>query len=427
MTLRACAWFIAASLTFGALAPSVLAAPTGARPTPKPSPTPGISQQELDEIERALQPEPGATAPTQPLVLPPSGPLPNFGLGSPAQGSMNPDIAFIFDAAVAAFSDAQPLQTGAHDPNRSGFNFQQLEMSLGAPVDPYFRFDSNVVFGQFGVEIEEAYATTSDLPLSLQARAGQFLTRFGRINGTHPHSWEFSDQPFIIGKFMGPEGNRGVGTELSWLAPLPWYAEVVGSLTDAQGGATARSFYANEPLTVLSPLDLQATAALKQFFPFGSDWSLAWGLSGAAGPNPTGRLNRSSVWGTDLYLKFRPLSGGSATIVSLTTEALARSRQIPGSSLFDVGGYSSLFWRFAPQWGTALRYEYGSGLANDYLDADWTGDRQRVSANLTYWPTEFSRLRLQGNVDRPSWRSAPIYGAFLTFEVLTGAHGAHKF
>ena len=55
-------------------------------------------------------------------------------------------------------------------------------------VDPYFRFDSNLVFSQFGVEIEEAYATTLDLPANLQVRAGQFLTRFGRINATHPHA-----------------------------------------------------------------------------------------------------------------------------------------------------------------------------------------------------------------------------------------------
>jgi hypothetical protein len=339
---------------------------------------------------------------------------------------MNPDISFILDFAGAVFSDT-PMQTGAHDPSRTGFNLQQLEMSLGSAVDPFLRFDGNIVFGQFGLEIEEAYGTTTALPYDLQMRAGQFMTRFGRLNSMHPHSWEYADQPFILGKFMGAESNRGLGTELSWLTPLPWYTEVIGSVTDAQGGATARSFYGNQSLSVLSPLDLQATGAIKQFFPLSQDWSLAWGLSGAAGPNPTGRSNRSSILGTDLYLKYRPLAGGSFTIVSLTTEALVRNRQVPGGNLMDYGGYSSLFWRFAQQWGTALRYEYGSGVPGDYLDPDWVGERQRVSANVTFWPTEFSRIRLQGSMDRPAWRPQPIYATFLTFEVLTGAHGAHKF
>lgn len=406
---------------------SVEAAPAASpEPSPSPAESPAVTPEELDEIERSLAPDgdasPGPGLPTFPAPSAAQG----FGIGRSFQ-TMNPDISFILDFAGAIFSDGEPLQTGAHDPARTGFNLQQLEMSLGSAVDPFLRFDGNIVFGQFGLEIEEAYGTTTALPYDLQMRAGQFMTRFGRLNAMHPHSWEYADQPFILGKFMGAESNRGLGTELSWLTPLPWYTEVIGSVTDAQGGATARSFYGSQPLSVLSPLDLQATGAIKQFFPLSEDWSLAWGLSGAAGPNPTGRSNLSNILGTDLYLKYRPLSGGSFTIVSLTTEGLVRNRQVPGGNLMDYGGYSSLFWRFAQQWGTAVRYEYGSGMPGDYLDPDWTGDRQRFSANVTFWPTEFSRIRLQGSVDRPSWRPEPIYASFLTFEVLTGAHGAHKF
>lgn len=336
-------------------------------------------------------------------------------------------MSFILDAATAAFSEPRPLQAGAHDPNKNGFNLQQVELSVSSAVDPFFGYNSNIVFSQFGVEVEEAYGTTTALPFNLQARAGQFLTRFGRLNPTHPHAWEFIDQPFIVGKFLGGEGNRGLGGEVSWLSPLPWYAEVVGSVTEAQGEATARSFFGAQDLGVRSPLDLQATTSLQQFFPLSRDWALNWGLSAATGPNPTGRANRSDVFGTDLYLKYRPLEEGSSMIVSSTTELLARRRQIPGDVLFDFGGYSSLFWRFANQWGTAARYDYGSGLATDPLDPEWIGDRHRVTADLTYWPTEFSRLRLQGSGDFPTWRPQPIYAAMLSVEFVTGAHGAHKF
>ena len=406
-------WLLAPLIAFAA-APAE-AAPSLA-PSPSPSPSPAVSQEELEEIERALTPEAG------PEALPSVPP----GLARVGAQSMNPDISVILDAAAAAFSGT-PLQTGGHDPNKTGFTLQQVELSMGSAVDPFFRFDSNIVFSQFGVEVEEAYATTTALPHDLQARAGQFLTRFGRLNPTHPHSWEFVDQPFMIGKVMGGEGNRGLGAELSWLTPLPWYGELVGSVTDAAGGATARSFFGNQPMAVLSPLDLQATGALKQFFPLGRDWSLAWGLSAASGPNPTGAANRTDLFGTDLYLKYRPLIGGSFTTVSWTTEAIARRRQVPDRLLVDYGGYSSLFWRFDQQWGTALRYEVGSGVADDPLDPDWTGTRQRVSANLTFWPTEFSRLRWQVAMDRPNWRPEPIYATFLTLETVIGAHGAHAF
>ena len=113
--------------------------------------------------------------------------------------SLNPDLSFIADVALSYFSDDDPLMAGGHDPKETGFTLQQLELAVGAAVDPYFRFDANIVFSQFGVEIEEVYATTLGLPWNLQARVGQFLTRFGRINNSHPHSWDFVDQTLVIG------------------------------------------------------------------------------------------------------------------------------------------------------------------------------------------------------------------------------------
>ena len=155
-----------------------------------------------------------------------------------AQQSMNPDISVILDVAGAGFV-GEPVQLGAHDPNTNGFNLQQLEMSIGKTVDPYFRFDGNIVFAQFGVEIEEAYATTLGLPGATQVRAGQFLTRYGRLNNTHPHTWDFVDQPLPNGRIFGGEGSRGLGVEGSILVPLPWYVEVLVSETMANGAATA--------------------------------------------------------------------------------------------------------------------------------------------------------------------------------------------
>lgn len=366
------------------------------------------ASDEERELWQALQEEAPAPSPTR-----------------KGQG-MNPDISVILDVAAAAFSDT-PDQRGGHDPRKNGFNLQQLELSIGSAVDPYWRFDSNLVFSLHGVEIEEAYATSTALPANLQIRAGQFLTRFGRMNTMHPHSWEFADQPLVLGKFFGGEGNRGLGSELSWLSPLPWYLEIVGSASEARGSATARSFLGSHDATVESLGDLQLTAAVKQFFPFGSDWSLAWGLSGAFGPNGSYRPNRSEIYGTDLYLKYRPLRDGDPTVVSFTTEAMARRRQVPGGLLKDEGLYSTLFWRFDRRWGTGIRYEAVTGVADDALDPAWAGLRQRTSANVTFWPTEFSRIRLQASADRPSWKPEPVYGVFLAFETVIGAHGAHAF
>jgi hypothetical protein len=340
---------------------------------------------------------------------------------------MNPDISVIFDGAAAAFSDPMPRQAGGHDPHYTGFNLQQLELSVNSAVDPFFHFNSNLVFGPDGFELEEAYGTTTALPYNLQARVGQFLTRFGRINATHPHGWDFVDQPFIASKFLGGDGNRGLGAEVSWLTPLPWYGELVGSVTEARGESTARSFMADaDPFYERTPADLEAVAAFQQFFPLSRDWALNWGLSAASGPNPAGR---AELVGTDLYVKYRPLQEGAPTVVGWTTELMARHRSdaTAAGGLVDYGGYSALTWKFAQQWGTGARYEYGSGVPGDPLDPDWVSARHRGSLDLTFWPTEFSRWRAQASVDVSTWRPQPAYAAFLSYEFVTGAHGAHKF
>jgi hypothetical protein len=409
-------------------------------PAQPPQPPPPASAADVNEIERALGADAKAATP------PPPASAPDTTTTTATGGlNLNPDISAVLDVAGAWFSKKVTRENGEHDPRARGFTLQQLELSFNKTVDPYFRLDTNVVLTEEGAEVEEAYATTLTLPFNLQARAGRFLTRFGRINPTHPHTWDFLDQPFFWTRVFGGDGNRGDGAELSWLAPLPWYVELLASSTGAAGGTTARSFYGDLDQGVASPLDLEYVFALKQFFALHEDLSLMFGLSAAIGPNPTGPDNETQIFGADLYLKYRPTSSASSTIVALTAEAMYRRREVSlkGATddaptvddvLHDQGGYASLLWRFAQRWTIAGRYEYGSpvwnrdgNVQNDYIDPLWEGSRHRASTALTFFPTEFSRLRLQGSADATSAPGTQIWAVMLGLEVVIGAHGAHKF
>ena len=88
--------------------------------------------------------------------------------------------------------------------------------------------------------------------------------------------------------------------------------------------------------------------------------------------------------------------------------------------------------RFVRRYALGARYEIGTpsydehgDVAEDPLDPEWTSARTRVSAQATFLPSEFSRLRLQGS--RDSGFSKPIWAAFLAAEFAIGAHGAHRF
>lgn len=406
-------------------APAAIGAPQDAGSLPAPGPA--MTPDESAALAKALQQDAGASPgrPSPAAASPAASaapPIATFGGGAGA----SLDMAFILDVAGAYYSEA-PLNTGGHDPTRTGFTFQGLELAVQANVDPYLRFVATIVMSPFGLEIEEAYGQTLSLPWGFQVRAGQMLTRFGRINATHPHSWSFVDQTLVVGKFLGSEGSRGLGVELSWLAPLPWYLEVVGAATDAAGECCARSFLGGRDLGIHGMGDFLYTVAIKQFFPFGREWSLMWGVSGQFGPNATGNGNRTEIYATDLYLRYKPLGSPERTHLSLTVEGMYRARQVPGDSLRDWGGYAQVAWQFLKRWETGARYEFVSGIGIDPLDPEWTRARHRASAQMTFFPSHFSRIRLQGTCDIPRWRPDPIWGAILNLEMAVGAHGAHSF
>lgn len=388
---------------------TAVAAPADASPA-------ALSDAELQALSDAAAAD-ASSAPTAPAAPQPAV----------SAAASNPALSLVLDTALAGYSEAKPLLTGGHDPKRNGFNLQQLELHAESSVDPYLTLQANIVFAQFGVEVEEMYAETSALPGGLQLKAGQFLTAFGRINPTHLHSWSFADQPLMIGKFFGSEGSRGLGAQFGWLLPLPWYVEIKASATDAVGACCARSLLGGNDLPVRGPGDVAYTTNLKTFVPFDDDWSLTLSASGQAGPNASGNGNRSEIVGGDLYLRYRPVADPERRHLSLQVEHAVRARQVPGRALVDHAGYAHLVGAFGLRWEAGLRTEWTTGVAQDPLDPDWTGNRQRHAAQLTFYPSHFSRVRLQATLDRPGWRVEPIWGAVVALEALIGAHGSHGF
>ena len=341
--------------------------------------------------------------------------------------SMNPDISFILDVAMAWFSDAKPLQLGAHDPNQIGFTFQQLEAHIESRVDPYFDFQANLVFSLFGVELEEAYAQTLALSGGFKIKVGQFLLPFGRINPTHPHTWAFLDQALIIGKFMGGEGGRGLGLEVSWLAPLPWYLNLILATTLPAGECCSRSFIGEHKEPVNGMEDFLYLGRAEQFWELNDNWSLLLGLSYLFGENKTGLNNHSALTSADLLLRYRPLHSTDQQSLSVQAEWTHRTRQLPERVLKDHGGYVHTILQCNPHWSMGARLEWVDGVQQDPQDPTWSKPRIRSEAQITWHPSHFSRLRFQIGRDHPTWRNDPIWSAIVGVEVLVGAHSAHTY
>lgn len=361
------------------------------------------------------------------------------------------DISFVIltdlGASTAKEVDFQSLQYGGHDPKRRGFTAGNSELSLGGVIDPHFRGDANIVYfispeGESEVELEEAYLTTLSMPWDLQARVGQFFNRFGRSNALHPHQWDFADQPVTLSRFFGPDGLRGPGAELSSLLPLPFFAEASFGVQNANG-ETAVSFLGEAGETVAgrtllsadvdSPADLLYLARLRTAFDLSEELTLVPGASALFGPNASGTDTRTTVHGADVYLKWKPLDAQQGfPFVSLQSEWIRRvyeagadaGASLPEETLREWGQYTQALWGFRRGWVAGARYENAQGGdASDVL----RDDRKRLSANLTFYPSEFSKIRLQYNYDRSQFLDDPAHSVIVQFEILFGAHAAHKF
>lgn len=396
----------------------------------------------------ALPPTEMLTAPATPPTWTPTQPIPIVRSG---QDYMNLSFKLLGTAGWSTSSDAmEALQLGHHDPHGRGFTIQAAELALDGAVDPYFRGFANINLsldpdGDTHVGLGEAYLLTTALPANLQVRAGQFLAEFGRQNTQHAYQWDFVDQPLVLNRLLGPHSLRNPGARLSWLVPTPFYTELMlgvfngqgnsafsyrASSTDALHGRSSR----DRELQGLA--DLLYVPRLSSSFDLTDCQTLVVGTSAAFGPNNSGEEARSHVYGLDWYWKWKPTTAEHGfPFLAWQTEGLFRRYEagadpvagLPSETLDDWGFYSQVLWGFTRRWVAGLRGEWVDGDAGAYDARDrFRGERTRVAPNLTFYPTSFSKLRLQYNLDDGE-HFGTEHSVWFQFEFLLGTHGAHKF
>ena len=369
---------------------------------------------------------------------------------------MNISFDSVFALAASSERHLDRIEVGDHDPQQRGFNARNAEIALDGAVDPYFQGFANIVLkldnnNETEIELEEAFLQTSSLPYGLQVKAGQFFDPFGRINPTHPHTWEFADSPLVNGRLLGPDGLRGVGAQVSWTLPTPWYSQLLFAVQNGRGG-TAYSFRnpgedglffgrwtIDRDASALH--DMLYVPRFETSFNPSDTQTVLLGASGAFGMNDTGSDNHTQIYGADFLYKWKSSHAeGGFPFVKWQTEALYRRFEagrgfddsFPVEETFrDWGFYSQVLWGFKKGWVAGVRGDYLHMQESAFTDDETRQSRSRISADLTWYPTEFSKIRLQYNHDfleeNAFLASREADSIFLQFEFILGAHGAHKF
>lgn len=290
----------------------------------------------------------------------------------------------------------------------SGLRVQEVELQLTSFVDSYLKADLILaVPGGEGAELEEGFVTTQGLPYGLTLKVGRFYADVGRHNRLHTHQFPFVDAPLVSEQLLGGHGLSEDGLSLSWLVPLPWYAEVSTQVLDGD----------NELFASPDDEDLLYLVGGRSFWDLGEAATIELGASGAAGTNAHGE--GSSLAGIDLTLKWRPPRQSRDRGLVWQSEYLLARRKHDDETHERGGFYSHLQYQLSRSWWIQGRWDV-VGLPRGEERRDW-----RVSSLLAYTASEFSSLRLQ--YSRAHLDGDADHQVYLQLNFTIGSHPAHRY
>ncbi|MFQ5864762.1 MAG: hypothetical protein ACE5IW_05980 [bacterium] len=338
--------------------------------------------------------------------------------------NMNPNISVI--GTILGSGTSLDLEERNVD-----LSFEEGEFSFQAVVDPYAKADFFIAFGKHNEsslvpdavaeeeegfslepEIEEAFITILSLPFSTQLKAGKFRSRFGKINETHPHAYNFVNIPLMYANFFGLEGLNDEGASLSWLVPnRAFFQELTIQVTSGPQENQSFSRAENNRLLYL--------AHLRNLFDLDDNTTLELGITGLTGPNNSDG-NSTHIFAADLTLKWKPLQFNRYKSFEFMNEFLVSKRNGIENDVTSFGLYSFIRYQLSKRWFIGALYDYSEfpGFSNFH--------HQAVSGILQFFTTEFQKFEIQYR-----YNEGNFFANFSDFKVravfVIGAHGAHQY
>src|SRR5262245_3413939 len=230
-------------------------------------------------------------------------------------------------------------------------NFDEAEVSLIAVVDPYWTLVSNIVFAPAGVDPEEVWARSTNIP-SIQLKLGKLRGTFGKHGLLHTHAFPFIQPPIVMPNTIGEEGFKDAGVEAAWLTPLPWFAELTGGVYQAVDSSQ------DQPLDFGSTRhdNLPYLGHFKNQLDLNDATTAEVGVSALQGRGADGSPH--GAYGADLTFRNVPPKRASSRGWILQGEYIQKGASAGGTYRREQDGwYGSLQYRLSQIWWVGVRGE----------------------------------------------------------------------
>ena len=317
--------------------------------------------------------------------------------------SLNPEISVNADVYA---------QIAGDDPDADNFIPREFEISIISALDPYSRAgiylsqetpgaEIEPFAGEEGEEgeeegggfgVEEGYVEWVGLPGGFGVKFGRFYQRFGTLNRWHAHALPFQSRSLPHLAFIGEAALGQTGVSVSWLAPF--------------GGGGSGTYEATVEVTRNSNESLFGESTgpsilghVNAFWTLGraTDFDLALSWIGGDFMNETESFTRN-LFTAEVALNWSPPERSRGTGVSVRGGYLLLSglnapevAPPPGTEAPDD---ASGFWSMAEvklsnAWLMGARFDQVQNPADPDV-SQWL-----VSPTLTWWQSEFVRLRAE--------------------------------
>jgi hypothetical protein len=386
-----------------------------------------------------------------PQVIGEMGPTP---APQPANPSLIPNISAIADVVADLSADGSTLESGRR------FDIREVELALGANVDPFFRGDFILgLSDEEGIAIEEAYVTTTALPWQLQVKGGRFHLPFGKQNTTHRAELHTIEYPHVVQRFLGAEGGKGTGAWLSKIfAPFGFYQELQLTAIESFPEGHEEEEAPFEAVATESPNEnlsgLGFTGRLRNYWDVSEASNVELSFSAGTGrrtepfgcvdvtdeivpcPGPDGETGvnaRQSIFGADVTFRWRPLQQGlyksfilQAEVMRQQSETPALPAGVPPSAIY-LGPTEDLAGAYVfARWQLTRRVFLGGRY--DWIEAESGADRDFAAASgyLQIFPSEFSKIMLGFEHLRPEGGDN-VNRLLVQTTIAIGPHRPHPF
>lgn len=235
-----------------------------------------------------------------------------------------------------------------------------------------------------GFEIEEGYLYWVGLPGALGLKVGKFRQEIGLYNRWHTHALQEIDRPLAAVTFLGHDGL--IQTGLSLTSPALTIGPATQSLFLEATQATNEALFEHGS-------DLSFLGRFQSFWDVSPNAYVQFGATGVTGRNGDAALE-TRLLALDFTFHWAPRSRAIYRSLELKSEWYFARQDRDGVRSTGNGGYGQVNVRLDRRWVLGTRVDYVEGY-------DGTAPILQVVPSISWWQSEWVRLRLQYNLVKP--------------------------